>query len=77
MPYYEYYNDSTGDTFTSEAVQQVWDEFQQECEQADLAREQMMHEEAEEQCYQEQLRQEEINRYPLFFWKKTCNKEKK
>ena len=51
--------------------------YEQECEQADLAREQMMYEEAKKQCYQEQLRQGEMNRYPLFFWHETCKKEKK
>ena len=57
----------------------MWDEFQQECEQADLIREQKIRK-YEEQCYQEMKRKAELmedrKKYPLFFWRETC-KEKK
>ena len=81
MPNYVY-DDSTGsintwvtnDPLASSTVQQMWEEWLQECEEADRVIEQKMRE-AEEECYQEQLRQEDMKKYPLFFWKETCRKD--
>ena len=61
---------------SSSNVSQMYEEWLHECEEADRVMEQKMRE-AEEQCYQEMLRQEEMNKYPLFFWREMCKKEKK
>lgn len=70
--YYNYSGTSTSYVhLTSAHIQQQWEEYQEECRQKERIMEQMMRE-AEEQQYQKQLRQEDIKKYPLFFWRETC-----
>jgi len=73
MPNWENYSFSynTPTFTTSSAFSITYREWLQEHLQQDCIIEQQMRE-AEEQCYQEMLKQEEQKKYPLFYWQETC-----
>lgn len=54
---------------TNAEIQQEYEEWKQECEKQDNIVEQRSREEEE--------RRDDMIKYPLFYWRETCKKEKK
>ena len=70
---------STGDTFTwsfSGTAQQMYEEWRQECIRQDQIYEQQM-QMMEQQMEEERQLIEDKRKYPLFFWRELCSKQRK